>query len=219
MPEKWLRWTPHLPALFVQGILLVLVIAAGATPALAHRVLVFAYAEGDTIHTESKFVPDTPVRQGKIEVMDKQTGKALLTGQTDDQGKFSFKIPAAAAAQKLDLEIVVEAAMGHRGSWLLKANSYLPGATPGQAVAPPPATPVSATVPLAPATKTANVDPQALEAVLNKALEQKLAPLNAKLTDLTIHRTSLPDVLGGIGYIFGLFGLWAYFQSTRKKNS
>ena len=30
------------------------------TPALAHRVLIFAYAEGDMIHTESKFVPDTP---------------------------------------------------------------------------------------------------------------------------------------------------------------
>ena len=108
---------------------MILVLGVFTTPALAHRVLVFAYAEGDTIHTESKFVPDTPVRQGKIQVMDQKTGKDLLTGQTDDQGKFSFKIPAAAAAQKLDLKIVVEAAMGHRGAWLLKAGSYLTGAT------------------------------------------------------------------------------------------
>ena len=108
-----------------------------ASPALAHRVIIFAYPEGDTIHTESKFIPDTPVRQGKIEVMDKKTDKVLLTGTTDDQGKFSFKIPAEAKAQKLDLLIVVEAAMGHRGEWLLKADSYLPGAEKPAAVTAP----------------------------------------------------------------------------------
>ena len=122
-----------------QAILLILVIGAFTTPALAHRVLVFAYAEGDTIHTESKFIPNDPVRQGKILVMDKKTGKVLLTGKTDDQGKFSFKIPAEAVAQKMDLLIVVEAAMGHRGEWLLKADSYLTGATPGKAATPAPA--------------------------------------------------------------------------------
>ena len=122
MREKWFLGKLHRPNLWVQGVFLILIICAFATPALAHRVLVFAYAEGDTIHTESKFVPNTPVRQGKILVLDQKTGKELLTGQTDDQGKFSFKIPAEAAAQKLDLKIVVEAAMGHRGEWLLKAR-------------------------------------------------------------------------------------------------
>ena len=216
MPEKWFALSRNLPTLWVQGILVILALAVYTTPALAHRVLVFAYAEGDTIHTESKFVPDTPVRQGKIEVMDKKTGKVLLTGQTDDQGKFSFKIPAAAAAQKLDLEIVVEAAMGHRGAWLLKAANYLSGATSGPAAAPAAPTPVSAAAKAAPGTTTANVDQQALEAALNKVLMRQLAPINEKLTDLTIHRTSLPDVLGGIGYILGLCGLGAYFLSKRK---
>ena len=53
---------------------------------------------------------------------------------------------------------------------------------------------------------------------MNKVLKRQLAPINEKLTDLTIHRTSLPDILGGIGYILGLFGLGAYFLSTRKNN-
>lgn len=215
MPKKWLWWRQRLLALWVQGVLVILAFSVFTTPALAHRVLVFAFAEGDTIHTESKFIPDTPVRQGKIEVLDQKTGQELLTGQTDDQGKFSFKIPAAAAAHKLDLNIVVEAAMGHRGSWLLKADSYLTGATPGKAVAPAPASP---TAPAAPETKAANVDQQALEAAVNKALERQLAPIKEMLTELTIHRTSLQDILGGIGYILGLFGLWAYFQSRGKKN-
>ena len=136
MPENLLS-KRLLTLLRVQGLLLLLVLGALATPALAHRVLVFAYAEGDTIFTESKFIPNDPVRQGKILVINAKTGQELLTGTTDDQGTFSFKIPAEAAAQKMDLKIVVEAAMGHRGEWLLKAASYLPGVE--TAVAPAPA--------------------------------------------------------------------------------
>ena len=183
-------------------------------------MLVFAFAEGDTIHTEGKFVPNNPVRQGKILVLDAKTGQELLTGTTDDQGKFSFKIPPEAAAQKMDLKIVVEAAMGHRGEWLLKAASYLPRAE--VAAAPTPAAalaPAAAPSPATPGAKAANVDQQALEAALNKALERQLAPINEKLTELTMHRTSLSDILGGLGYIVGFFGLWAYFQSKRKADS
>ena len=215
MPEKWLRWRRYLPALCVPGVLVILALGVFTTPALAHRVLVFAYAEGDTIYTESKFIPDAPVRQGKILVIDQKTGKELLTGQTDDQGKFSFRIPAEATAQKMDLKIVVEAAMGHRGEWLLKADSYLAGATPGSPAAPAPAL---TTGPVALGSKAANLDQQALEAALNRALERQLGPINEKLTDLTIHRTTPTDIIGGIGYILGIFGLVAYLQSRRKKN-
>lgn len=214
MPKQCFWRSKLLAALGVQSICLICLMGALATPALAHRVLVFAYAEGDTIHTESKFIPNTPVRQGKIEVLDQKSGKVLLTGQTDDQGKFSFKIPAEAAAQKLDLEIVVEAALGHRGSWLFKAANYVPGPAPEPAAAPAPA---AATTPAAGA-KSVSAEQQAWEAALNKALERQLAPLNEKLTELTIHRTSATDIIGGIGYILGLCGLGAYFLSRRKTN-
>ena len=120
MREKWFLGKLHRPNLWVQGVFLLLIICVFATPALAHRVLIFAYTEGDTVHTESKFVPSTPVKQGKIMVIDQKTGKELLTCQTDDQGKFSFKIPPE--AQKADLKIVIEASMGHRGEFLLKAR-------------------------------------------------------------------------------------------------
>ena len=73
--------------------------------------------------------------------------------------------------------------------------------------------------PPAPGEKAACIDQQALEAALNKALERELAPVKEMLTELTIHQTSLPDILGGIGYIMGFFGLWAYFQSKRKRDS
>ncbi|MDD2901275.1 MAG: hypothetical protein PHU44_02435 [Syntrophales bacterium] len=190
-----------------------------STPALAHRVLVFAYAEGDTIQVEGKFVPNTPVRQGKVMVLDKKTDKVLLTGKTNDQGKFSFKIPAAATAQKLDLKIVVEAAMGHQGQWLLKAASYLPGMKKASLAPAPALSPAVAPTPVAPGAKTATVDAKMLEEVVNQALARQLGPLNEKLAEMAVHRTTLPDILGGLGYILGFFGLWAYFQSKRKKDT
>jgi len=222
MPELFFR-TRMLTALGVQGLLALLVLCVLAAPAQAHRVLVFAYAEGDTIFTESKFIPNDPVRQGKIEVLDAKTGQTLLTGTTNDQGKFSFKIPDQAIAQKMDLKIVVEAAMGHRGEWLLKAANYLTGAhTAGIPAAGPAATPApsaTAAPAAAPAATAGTINQQGLEAALNKVLERQLGPINEKLTDLTIHRTTLPDILGGIGYILGLFGVAAYFLSKRQKNT
>ena len=220
--------------LLVRGVTFLLVLCALATPALAHRVLVFAYAEGDTIHTESKFVPDTPVRQGKVMVLDAKSGQELLTGQTDDKGKFSFKIPAEATAEKMDLKIVVEAAMGHRGEWLLKAGSYLSGvqsvSPPSPGAAPTPDRPPADTgkMPVLPTkgessggqgSQAVSFDQQALEAALNKVMERQLAPIKEMLTELTIHRTTLTDIIGGLGWIMGLFGLWAYFAGKKRKDS
>jgi len=203
---------------WVLGITALLVFGAFSTPALAHRMIVFAYTEGDTIQVESKFVPDTPVRRGKVMILDAKTGKELLTGQTDDQGKFSFKIPAEARAEKMDLKIAVEAAMGHRGEWLLKASSYLTDVPSAKAAGPAPAE-EAAPAPQAPETKAVPLDQQALEAALQKILERQLAPIKEKLTELTVHRTSLTDIIGGLGYIMGIFGLWAYFQSKKRKDA
>ena len=120
MRKKWFLGKLPRPGLWVHGVFLILMICAFTTPALAHRVVIFAYTEGDTIHTESKFMPNTPVNQGKILVQDPTTGKELLTGQTDAQGKFSFQRPAEAAGK--DLKIVIDAGVGHRAEWLLKAQ-------------------------------------------------------------------------------------------------
>ncbi|MGQ9689452.1 MAG: hypothetical protein ACUVXF_11805 [Desulfobaccales bacterium] len=79
------------------------------------------------------------------------------------------------------------------------------------AAAPPPA-------PL-PSEPHAAIDRQTLEEVVNKALERQLAPIKELLTELTIRQPSLPDIIGGLGWIMGLFGLWAYFQSKKRKDA
>lgn len=201
-----------------------LFLLSAASPAPAHRVLVYAYTEGDILHTESKFVGSGAVQQGHVQILDQRTGRNLLSGTTDDQGKFSCKIPPEAAVQRLDLLIAVEASMGHRGEWQLKAESYLP--SPG--VASSAATPVAPTATTTPATPTsaapadlttAAIDRQVLEEVLDKTLERQLSPIKGMLAESQGHRTTLTDIIGGIGYIMGIFGLLAYFQSRKKRNS
>ncbi|MGQ9921918.1 MAG: hypothetical protein ACUVRZ_11410 [Desulfobacca sp.] len=194
-----------------------------ARPALAHRVLVFAFAESGNIMVESKLVPDTPVKEGKVSISDKQSGQVLATGQTDDQGKFSCPIPPEAAARRADLLIVVEAGMGHRGEWLLKADKYLPdGGAAAMAAAPvapatPAAPPAATGASASPAAKP--VSGQDLEAAVAKVMARELAPVKEMLAELTVHRTSLTDIIGGLGYILGIFGLWAYFLSKKPGKS
>jgi nickel transport protein len=189
-----------------------------ASPALAHRVLVYAVAEGDTIHTESKFVGSGPVQKGDVKVQDQKDGKVLLTGTTDEKGKLSFKVPPEAVSGRSDLLIIVGASLGHQGEWLLKADSYLPragikatGAPESHAGA---ASPASGTG--TPGAKIGTVDKQALEEAMNTVMERQLAPIKEMLADLTVRRRTFPEIIGGLGYIVGIFGVVAYFMSKKQ---
>ncbi|MGD2099697.1 MAG: hypothetical protein PVG35_19130 [Desulfobacterales bacterium] len=88
----------------------------GAATVDAHRVNLFAWVEGDTVHVESKFSGGRQVKAGKITVLD-PSGTELLSGRTDENGTFSFKVP-----QKTELKIVLEAGTGHRAQWTIAAS-------------------------------------------------------------------------------------------------
>ena len=85
-----------------------------AGTAAAHKVNLFAYAEGGRIYTESYFPDGRAVEGGKVQVYDSQK-KLLIEGVTDKEGLFSFDIPAID-----DLTIVLDATMGHKASFTLK---------------------------------------------------------------------------------------------------
>lgn len=82
--------------------------------ALAHKVNVFAYVEAGKVYTESYFPDGSPVEGGKVLVYDSQNN-LLLEGVTDKKGLFSFAVPKVD-----DLNIVIEATMGHKNSFKLK---------------------------------------------------------------------------------------------------
>jgi nickel transport protein len=171
-------------------------------------VTIFAWAEGDTVYTESKFSGGKKVRNGKVEVFD-NAGTLLLAGRTGDDGEFSFRAP-----QKTDLKIVLTAGMGHQNSWRLGAAELGadvpgpsgPGPAPSAAMA---SAPVQETMPSAahPGLSAGDV-----EAIVARQLEQKIEPLTRMLVAAQDRGPTLTDILGGIGYILGLVGLGAYLR-------
>ncbi len=161
------------------------------TPAAAHKVNVFAYAEGDTVYTESYFPDGRRVEGGKVEVYDSQ-GKKLLEGVTSKEGIFDFKIPKVD-----DLKIVLIATMGHENTFTIYADELpqVAGATTSapaqvQGVTPEPAAAPEATTPA-----------KSKTSVRRHAPKKDPFPAGA--------------VLGGLGFIFGLTSL--IMQVTGKK--
>jgi nickel transport protein len=54
--------------------------------------------------------------------------------------------------------------------------------------------------------------PAEIEKAFEKALDKKLAPIRRTLAEMQEQKVRLTDVLGGLGYIFGLAGAAAYFK-------
>ncbi|NDY58998.1 hypothetical protein G3N56_19860, partial [Desulfovibrio sulfodismutans] len=78
-------------------------------------------------------------------------------------------------------------------------------------------TPVTTATPVPPQAATpAPVSPDpALLAAMDKMLDAKLAPVKTLLAEAMDPAPSMTEILGGIGWIFGLMGVAAYFKSRK----
>lgn len=188
---------------------------AAAGPAWAHRVTVFAWVENETVYTESKFSGGKRVKGGQIVVYD-PGGTPLLTGKTNDQGEFAFKVP-----QRTPLKIVLQAGMGHRGEWTIPAEE-IEAVPPNQraALQPQEPTETASVKPSAPVSisSPSGCGPQDIQLAVEKALDKKLKPILKMLAESRDKGPTATDIFSGIGYIFGLVGAGAYFHYRRKKD-
>jgi len=208
--------------------LAVLALAALPGAALAHRANIFAYLEGGTIHVEASFSGGKPAMNSPVEVYDAASGALLLTTQTDAEGLGAFAVPQAARDARADLRLVLLAGEGHRGEWIVKAGEYLadqeaaapageaapqaaaaPGAAGGEAAPASSATAATATGLAAPG------DEAALKRIVAEAVSHELAPLRRSLAAMAEPDPTVHDVLAGIGYILGLFGIAAWMHSRK----
>ena len=180
--------------------------------ALAHNVIVFAWVEGNTVFTESKFSAGKMVKGGRIEVLDVD-GALLLEGITDDSGLFSFNTPKIA-----DLTIVLEAGTGHKNTWTVKA-AELEGGVAGPTEDIPSVSEESTQKP--PGEDVLSVAPgptsREVEEIVARQLDEKLRPLNRMMAESRSRGPTLSDIIGGIGYILGLVGLGAYIRFRKER--
>jgi nickel transport protein len=189
-------------------------LAVDVRPAVAHRVNVFAWVDGETVHTESKFSGGKTVNKGQVVVTDLD-GNRLLEGQTDENGLFSFTIP-----QRTGMRIELIAGMGHRGEWLLSADE-LGGAGPSPGPDESRHDGNASGAGNRGKTAAVGIDAEQLEQVVEAALDRKLQPIRKMLAEDRRTGPTAGDIFGGIGYILGLVGLATYvrFRKQRKDTS
>lgn len=187
----------------------------------AHRVTIFAWVEGDTVHTQSKFSGGKRVMNSQVIVYDMERHQ-LLEGQTDNNGEFSFKLPPRSSS---GLIIVLNSSMGHMAEWTIPAEE-MPGKKSEDGSSKPSPSgslsqePSSASAPLS-AENSAPFDGeyncQHIQEMIDRSLDKKLSPIMDILIESLDAKPSLTDVIGGIGYIIGLVGLAMYFMARKKE--
>ncbi len=205
--------------LYLILIFIFLIIMAINISVFAHKVIIFAYVEGDRVYTESYFSDGKKCVDSKIEVFDSQ-GNKLLKGLTDEEGKFSFEIP-----QEGDLKIVLTASMGHQAEYSILADELKETAG---SIKEELEEPVSSerkdesslgeidkqkeTV----SPEISFLDLKELQLLIEDALDKKLEPIMREIKKSKTDKISLTEIIGGIGYIFGIFGIIAYFLSRKR---
>jgi len=192
-----------------------------ATAGHAHRVNLFAYVDGDTIVTESGYSRSNRVKHGTIEVLDAATGAPLLTGTTDDKGSFAFPVPEPARGGTMALRIKLLAGEGHQAEWTIPAEELAAtGQPPASEAGPIPAAEPEVVVqhPQADQPPAASQSPRT-EAQIEAMIRRELAPVKQMLAELSQSGPGMTEIVGGIGYIVGIFGILAYVKSrTRPKD-
>lgn len=196
----------------ISSLLMLLILLSVPSIVHAHRVSVFAYIEGDKVYTESYFSKKKRVHQGEIQVLKLIDDELILKGITDDNGDFVFSIPDSIKSQPSGLKIVLVASEGHRGEWILTADEIFPE---------------SQTSPPAQQNNIAQIKSDSPDSSVNVSelpeLKKQISMLNTKLE--TIKRMlidqqekspGIHEILSGIGYIFGLFGVAAFVASRKK---
>lgn len=184
-----------------------------SSAALAHKVNLFAYAEDGMVYTESYFSDGKKVMNSTVEVFDVKKNKLLLTGKTDKNGEFSFKIPQATG-----LRIVLTASMGHKNDYLLSEDEVRDALGTGEASEKSLPESVEREKKETPPKSMTPIYDNQLEFLIEQAVEKKTAPIMRKLIKIEkqIQKPSLQEILGGIGYILGLMGIGIYFKHRFK---
>ena len=212
------------------------------TPALAHRVNIFAWTEGPQVAVKCGFSGGNSVRNGEITVYDAADGQVLLTGQTDTEGLFRFDIPPK--GREHGLRIRINAGEGHQNEWLLDAAELASAPAAAAAAAPaaprhaettasatakstsgPGAGPLPAAAPkisdsglVSAAEIQAIVDAalEAQEAKFSALLDSRLSPVKRQLAEMRTDEPGMREIVGGIGWFVGLAGLALYFRSRQR---
>lgn len=185
--------------------MIAMAVAWNSGPSDAHRLKVFATAVGSSIEGKAYFVGGGPAEGVSVALRD-EGKKVLAEGRTDSDGRFAIAAPV-----RTDITIVVDALDGHVADYSIPFSRLpddLPVAwvseqtaeDPGKDAGSPPASPIA---------ETGNREMEA-------AIARQIAPLGEQIDQLQ-SSIRLHDILGGVGYVIGIFGLFALLKARARR--
>ncbi|GAA3921596.1 hypothetical protein [Litoribacillus peritrichatus] len=167
----------------------------------SHLLKVFAYAEGESeIHGYVYFAGGGPAPGAKVVINQALSGEPLTQVELNEAGEFVYQ-----ADQAADYEVVANTGDGHLATWNINKSDFagehsVSSESNGSSGSPP--------------------DSQALEQINNsdlaklveRAVAKQVGPLRAEL-QASEERARFSDIMGGIGFIFGLSGVLLWWRS------
>lgn len=178
--------------------------SAFASPAWAHKVIASVYASGDQIEGEIGFSNGDMAVNAKVEVTDDQ-GNTLGEATTDDQGVFTF-MPIKAVPHLFRADL----GAGHVAEARMEVADLPPRLHQGTVATATPA----ATMAQPSGSRPAVLDDGQTE-VVAEMIRREIKPLRHEIAAYK-EKNDLQTILGGIGYIVGVFGIGFYLSARRR---
>lgn len=166
--------------------------------AWGHGVELFATVEGHQIHGVLRYADHTPVDGAAVHAY-APDGTIIAESSTGPDGRFILPV-----TRHTDYRLVGDAGEGHLGEYTIPA-SELPH-PPADAGSTDPGEVVPSGAPLEPGGAPGPIDQDAMEDRIEQAMARQLAPLREQLFGYE-RTTRIRDIVGGIGYVFGLAGI------------
>ncbi|MCM8804745.1 MAG: DUF4198 domain-containing protein [Candidatus Omnitrophica bacterium] len=155
-----------------------------------HKVNIFTYKEGDKIFVEGYFSDGKPCKNSLIEIYNEKKEK-IVEGKTDENGIFSFNIPDA---QKI--KIVLIADMGHKTEEEIELEKKIEKRQD--------------------LIVEKIISGDEIKKIVEESVEKAINPI-LKEFERERKKAKITDIIGGIGYIFGILGIFLYFRGRSSE--
>lgn len=187
---------------------LVLALLCAPMPTLAHKVIAGVFPSGDAIEGEIGLSNGTMAVDTEV-IVSGPDGAELGRVMTDEDGFFLYT-----PTEAVDHTFFADLGAGHVAKVFMTAVEV--AEIMGVAIEP-----AKATAP-EPSAVTPNVTVASLSdeerLAIAEAVRDEVRPLRREIAAYREHN-DLQRILGGIGYIIGLFGVGFYFAARRKMNN
>jgi len=174
----------------------------------SHKINTFAYREGNRIIGEAYFADGSPCIKCRVELYNKEGNKIFQT-ITDEKGRYNFVLK-----EKGSLKIKVIAGEGHLAEFELEgikepeSESKLSKTSKEKKVSK--AQKKSYTNKLSQSFEVvSNIDKKEIKKLVKEAVKEETEGIKNLLIEIKkdMDKVRLHDIIGGIGYIFGIWGI------------